>query len=58
MRPLASKKIRRCRVRADGIEAATDFFHAMTKIFLASPVDSDYVPLAQIRTCLWPCVDR
>jgi hypothetical protein len=26
--------------------------------FLAMPADCAYVPLAQIRTCLWPCVDR
>jgi hypothetical protein len=27
-------------------------------IFLAMKWRHDYVPLAQIRTCLWPCVDR
>jgi hypothetical protein len=27
-------------------------------IFVAMKWRYDYVPLAQIRTCLWPCVDR
>jgi len=26
--------------------------------FLAIDFDRHYLPLAQIRTCLWPCVDR
>ena len=26
--------------------------------FLANSFDCHYVPVAQIRTCLWPCVDR
>jgi hypothetical protein len=33
-------------------------FLPRASIFLAMPDRYDYLPLAQIRTCLWPCVDR
>jgi hypothetical protein len=33
------------------------FLPSMTN-FLAMNFRCAYVPIAQIRTCLWPCVDR
>ena len=38
--------------------SAAGNFLPPVSFFLAMPVHCDYVPLAQFRTCLWPCVGR